>query len=194
MEYLEAAKKQCERLVVGVTNPDTKSLTFHAADPKRSKSENNPFSYFLRHEMIDSSLREAGWESASFAIVPADVTDISRVGVFLPDAAETTVFITVYDGWGEEKAKRLRDIGYRVEILWRRDMSSRFTSGTEVRRRMLQNEPWEHLVPSGVAYHLNRFNSTLALKHPHKECVAGRAHDDAGQLEARRAENGKRPL
>jgi hypothetical protein len=151
MEYLETARARCERLIVGITNPDISSLNFHTADPNRSKLESNPFSYFLRYEMIDQSLRGAGWESQSFAIVPADVADIGKLGAFLPPQSETTVFITIYDEWGEEKIRRLQDLGYLVEVLWRRSMSDRLTSGSEVRRRMRENEPWKHLVPSGVA-------------------------------------------
>lgn len=155
MEYLEAAKARCERLVVGITNPDILSLNFHTADPNRSKTENNPFSYFLRYEMIDLSLRDAGWESHSFAIVPADIADLDRLGAFLPPQAETTVFITIYDEWGEEKVRRLRDLGYIVEVLWRRSMAERLTSGSELRRRMRENESWKHLVPSGVVLRLD---------------------------------------
>lgn len=156
MEYLEAAKRQCSRLVIGITNPDTSALTFHSADPKRSQPHNNPFSYFIRYEMVDQSLRDAGWAPDTFAIVPADVSDISRVGLFLPAPQNTTVFITIYDEWGEEKARRLRDLGYEVEILWRREMSQRLTSGTELRQLIRENKPWAHLVPAAVGVHLHR--------------------------------------
>jgi cytidyltransferase-like protein len=156
MEYLEAAKRACDRLIVGITNPDTSSLTYHQADPNRSKNESNPFSYFLRYEMIDQTLRDVSWPADSYAIVPADVADLSKVGMFIPPAARTTVFITIYDAWGEEKARRLSELGYTVEILWRRDMSQRVTSGTELRRLMQENRPWRHLVPPGVALHLDR--------------------------------------
>lgn len=156
MEYLEAARRACDRLVVGITNPDTSSLTYHPADPNRSENESNPFSYFLRYEMIDEALRDAGWPADHFAIVPADVADIGKVGAFLPPASSTTVFITVYDAWGEEKARRLEELGYKVEILWRRAMSQRVTSGTELRCLMRDSEPWRHLVPPGVALHLEK--------------------------------------
>ena len=156
VEYLEAARAECVRLVVGITNPDTAAMKFNAADPNRSKSESNPFSYFQRHEMIDAALRAAGWEPRSFAIVPADVADLSRVGAFLPEPQDTTVFITIYDAWGEEKARRLRDLGYQVHILWRRDMASRVTSGTEIRALMRRNESWRHLVPLAVAIYLEK--------------------------------------
>lgn len=162
MEYLEEAKRRCNRLVIGITNPDTSALTFHSADPRRSQPHNNPFSYFVRHEMIDASLLEAGWAPASFAIVPADVSDVARVGVFLPTPTHTTVFITIYDEWGEEKARRLAELGYSIDILWRRDMSQRLTSGTELRQLIRDNKPWTHLVPSPVATHLQRIGYASA--------------------------------
>ncbi|MGB0062860.1 MAG: adenylyltransferase/cytidyltransferase family protein [Terracidiphilus sp.] len=156
VEYLEAARNECDRLVIGITNPDIGSIRFNAADPNRSKSESNPFSYFERHEMIHAALRDFGWEPSAFAIVPADVADLSRVGVFLPDPAQTTVFITIYDAWGEEKAHRMSDLGYRVHILWRREMASRVTSGTALRTLMRRNEAWRHLVPPAIATYVDK--------------------------------------
>jgi len=180
MEYLEAAKRRCDRLVIGITNPDASSYKFHSADPKRSEPDNNPFTYFVRHEMIDETLRDSGWLPGTFAIVPADITDISRVGIFLPEIDHTTVFITVYDEWGDEKARRLASIGYRVEILWRRKMSERLTSGTELRRSLKSNTPWTHLVPPAVARYLNRAvtqgNAAIGTpKHPEHKLTSSAA-------------------
>jgi cytidyltransferase-like protein len=156
MEYLQKAKEGCERLVIGITNPDTASLIDETADPKRSRTENNPFTYVLRYEMIDQSVRDSGWTPEQYIITPAFLTEPDEMIAFFPPKHQTTVFITIYDSWGEEKAKRLEQSGYHVEILWRRDMSQRITSGTDIRRLMRSGEKWEHLVPSGVAAHLRR--------------------------------------
>lgn len=154
MEYLTAAYRLCERLIVGITNPDTSALTFHEADPKRSMRDSNPYSFFSRYEMIDAALRGVGWSAESYGIVPVDLDHEARLGVFLPPRDESTVFITIYDAWGEEKANRLRTLNYNVEVLWRREMSERVTSGTEIRARMLRGDPWQHLVPEPVARYL----------------------------------------
>ena len=161
VEYLEAACNECDRLVIGITNPDIGAITFNAADPNRSKSESNPFTYFERHEMIDAALRDFGWDPRVFTIVPADVADLSCVGVFLPDPAQTTVFITIYDAWGEEKARRMSDLGYRVHILWHRDMASRVTSGTALRAMMRCNDPWQHLVPPAIAAYIEKLGFAI---------------------------------
>lgn len=157
MEYLDAARRRCERLVVGITNPNVSAMTFNKADPRRSEQENNPFSYFVRHEMTDMALRGEGWDPGTFAIVPADVNDTAWVAAFLPPRARTTVFITVYDAWGDEKVQRLRDLGFEVDVLWRRAMSERLTTGSEIRQLMRGGGSWQSLVPRGVSSYLEQF-------------------------------------
>jgi nicotinamide mononucleotide adenylyltransferase len=122
----------------------------HAADPNRSKIESNPFSFFLRYEMIDRSLRELGWPAGSFAIVPADISDVGRVNVFLPNPSDSTFLVTIYDAWGEEKVRRLTELQYSVEVLWRRSMTERLTSGTALRKLMRENGAWQSFVPPAV--------------------------------------------
>jgi cytidyltransferase-like protein len=156
MEYFEAAKRGCRRLVIGITNPNVSALTFNEADPKRSQHDSNPFSYFIRHEMIDAALRADRWDPDTFAIVPADVNDLERACAFLPPPAMTRVFITIYDAWGDEKARRLGALGFEVEILWRRSMTERFTTGAAIRTLMRQGESWQSLVPKGVSQYFER--------------------------------------
>lgn len=161
MEYLEAAKHRCDRLVVGITSPEISDMTYNSADPKRSEQHNNPFSYFSRHEMIDLALRTEHWDPKTFAIVPADVNDLDRVAAFLPPPAQTRVFLTIYDSWGDEKARRLSDVGFVVEILWRRSMSERFTTGAVVRQLMREDGPWQSLVPTGITDYFERSRRAL---------------------------------
>lgn len=154
MEFLEAAKRRCDRLIVGVTNPDIRAMAFHAADPNRSKEGNNPFTFFQRLEMIESALLGVGWKPADFSILPADIADdeaMLALPGLLPDAARTIYLATIYDPWGEEKVSRMKNLGFNVEVLWRRSMAERVTSGTEVRRLMVSGGAWRHLVPAGVS-------------------------------------------
>ena len=154
MEFLDAAKRRCDRLIVGVTNPDIRDMAFHPSDPNRSKEGSNPFTYFQRLEMIESALRSAGWRAEDFSIIPADIADDEAVQALpgvLPDPGQTVVLATIYDEWGEEKVARMSKLGFSVEILWRRAMSQRATSGTEIRRLMAAGVEWHHLVPAGVA-------------------------------------------
>jgi cytidyltransferase-like protein len=150
LEYFEAARRRSERLIVGITNPDISALRHHHSDPNRSQRESNPFPYFVRHEVIEAALLGEGWNSETFAIVPADL-DTPRIGAFLPHPAQAKVFVTIYDAWGEEKLRRIADQGFEIEILWRRTMAERATSGSEIRQLMRTGQPWAHLVPTRAA-------------------------------------------
>lgn len=154
VEYLEAAKAACERLFIGITNPDNGPATIIEADANRSLTQNNPFSYIDRHLMIERSLLELGWTPSSYCIMAAPITDPARLASYLPTPAVSEFFVTIYDDWGEQKAREITALGYATTTLWRRTPDERFTSGTFVRNAMRNGEPWEHLVPSGVASYI----------------------------------------
>jgi cytidyltransferase-like protein len=171
IEYLEAAKSRCDQLVVGVTNPNTNALLPDDADPKRSLGENNPFSYFDRQQMVSASLIELGWQYDDFSIVPAPINTPDEMVPYLPSPSLSTVFITVYDDWGERKADLIRSLGYQVEILWRRKMTDRLTSGTAIRNAIRSGAPWQHLVPRAVARYLDQSGWVAALADETKQAA-----------------------
>ncbi len=125
LRYLAAAKERCDRLVVGITNPDPTPAGIVEADAARSRPENNPLTYLERHLMIEASLREDGWSPADYLLVAAPLTRPDRLMSYLPPPARSVVLLTVYDAWGEQKARELEALGYRTEILWRKDPAER---------------------------------------------------------------------
>lgn len=163
MEYLEAAASRCERLFIGITNPDIQGSEFVEADQERSKPSNNPFSYVDRHLMIEASLLASGWKAQSFCIVAAPITSPSRLRSYLPPPSDSECFVTVYDEWGDQKAQELESLGYPVTILWRRSHSDRVTSGTWIREAIRRGDPWQHVVPSEVASYIEEAELTLEL-------------------------------
>ncbi len=154
VEYLVAAKNRCERLFIGITNPDASAATIDEADAKRSRAENNPFTYIDRHLMIERALLELGWSSDSFCLMAAPITDPDRLASYLPSPAKSEFFVTIYDEWGEQKAREITALGYATTTLWRRTYDERFTSGTFVREAIRNNDQWEHLVPNAVARYI----------------------------------------
>ena len=70
MEYLLAAKKQCDRLIIGISNPDAGFIRTNIHDTNRSRPENNPFTYFERYEMIREAMLEFHVPREEFEIVP----------------------------------------------------------------------------------------------------------------------------
>lgn len=170
LEYLAAAKSRSERVIIGITNPNVGELRFHEADPQRSEAASNPFPYFARCLIIEAALTGDGWSPNDFMFVPANIDDPPALTPYLPDPAQSVIFVTVYDAWGEEKAQRLASIGFRVEILWRRSMRERLTSGTDIRGRLRNNCKWEHLVPVGAIGTL-REQARIFVKPVHPEVV-----------------------
>lgn len=51
---------------------------------------------------------------------------------------------------GRREEKILENIGCDVDVMWRRKPEERFTSGTEVRKRICEGRPWKDLVPEYV--------------------------------------------
>lgn len=156
VEYLEAAERRCGRLFIGVTNPDASKATIVEADTRRSLSCNNPFSYIDRHLMIEEALLGLGWPAESFCIMAAPITEPGRLATYLPPPKLSEFFATIYDKWGEQKAREICSLGYKTTVLWQRTYNERLTSGTFIRKAMRQGEPWQHLVPAGVARYITR--------------------------------------
>jgi cytidyltransferase-like protein len=158
LEYVEAARSRCSRLFVGITNPDPESRVSTDSDPARSLAGNNPFTFAERRTMIEHSLWDLGWTDRDFAIIPAPILQADRLKHYLPGPTETTVYLTVYDSWGEQKVQFMTALGYRVEVLWRRDHASRVASGTQIRKLLPLGDDWRSLVPGAVSQVLAKGN------------------------------------
>lgn len=156
MEYLLAAKERADYLIIGISDPDPTRSFFSMdtdkddpVEPFRDPGETCYFfTWFERFLMIREALGEAGIDRGSFDIVPFPVHFPKLLKYYIPMKAP--VFVTIYDEWGHEKAGLFRSLGFHVEVLWVREMTERFTTGSEVRRLISRDEEWEHLVPPAV--------------------------------------------
>ena len=148
MEYLLAGKARCQRLIIGISNPDATVTRFNSASPHRSQQSANPLTYFERYEMIRGSLLESGVPREEFDIVPFPVNCPELIFNSVP--REAKFYMTLYDQWSLEKKAMLERLGCDVEVMWQRTDAERLTSGTEVRDLIRAGKPWEHLVPPFV--------------------------------------------
>ena len=154
MEYLLAGKARCERLIIGISNPDATVTRFSSASPHRSLEEANPLTYFERYEMIRGSLLESGVSREEFDIVPFPVNCPELLFNYVPQKAK--FYMTLYDQWSLEKKAMLEGLGCAVEVMWQRTDADRLTSGTEVRERIRSGQPWAHLVPPFVYQYMTQ--------------------------------------
>ncbi len=161
MEYLLKAKEKCDFLIIGITDCDTERAYFNYNETLKTFDKNYllkpfrridnpvfPFTYYDRLKMIKSSLIDTGINANEFDIVPFPIHKIEFIKYYIP--LNAVIFATIYDSWGRKKIELFKKIGFNVEILWERDLNSRFTTGTEVRERIKNNQKWSHLVPNAV--------------------------------------------
>ncbi len=147
MKYLLAGKERCEHLVIGITNPDPSLTKDDSADPVRSSSAANPFTYYQRYCMIQETFREIGLLN-EISIVPFPVNFPELYSNYVP--MDATFFLTIYDEWGEKKRRMFEALGLTIEILWRKPLAEKGLSAGEIRHKIAVGEPWKHLVPPAV--------------------------------------------
>lgn len=146
LAYLRAAAARSERLLVGITNPDARSVSAEPADAERHLPAANPWSYTERLLMVEGAAREAGVE-VPVHVVPFPISDPALWPDYVP--AGTTHFIRLFSGWGLEKAARLRAHGFEVVVL--DEGAAKEVSGAQVRALLRADGDWRSLVPPAVA-------------------------------------------
>ena len=156
LKYVLAAKARCRLLVVGITNPDPDRTRQEASDPRRSRPENNPLTYFERYRLVTACLLEAGLNPRELAVVPFPINEPRLYAEYLPMNA--VFHMTVYDAWGRAKQARFAAMGLRVDVLWEKPETEKGITGTQVRERMRRGEPWEHMVPPVAVRLLKTFD------------------------------------
>lgn len=120
-------------------------VTIGIGSAQYSHTEQNPFTAGERYRMIAEALKEAGLKD--FYVVP--VEDLNRYSLWVSQVVSICpAFSRVYSN--NPYTRRLfLEAGYEVRDspLYNRDIYS----GTEVRRRILEGEDWESLVPPAVS-------------------------------------------
>lgn len=149
LEYLRLAAARSEELLVGITNPETDRAPEEAMAADRHRPEQNPYSYWQRMLMIEAVLESEGLDGR---IVPFPTSEPERLHAYLP--AGGTHYLRVFDAWGEEKVRRLKELGLDVVVL--QPGAEKILSASDVRAMMRDGGPWRDLVPSPVAHVLER--------------------------------------
>ncbi|RME21035.1 MAG: nicotinate-nucleotide adenylyltransferase [Deltaproteobacteria bacterium] len=146
LRYLRLAERRCERLIVGITNPDPSTIVPDERSSHRHRPEENPYTFFERLLMVDAVIAEEGIDRSRVHIVPFPIHHPERWRYYAPE--NTVMFVVAYSDWERSKAERLRRAGYRVELV---ESFEKGISGTEVRRLMREGGDWKRLVPASVA-------------------------------------------
>jgi nicotinamide-nucleotide adenylyltransferase len=162
LSYILSGKDLCKHLIVGVTNPDPGATAQDAADPARSKPENNPLTYYERACLVRSALLEAGLEHQEFTITPFPINFPELYKYYVP--MDAVFFLSIYDEWGKRKLALFEQAGLRTHVLREVNREHKGISGTEVRVRMIADQEWRSLVPPAVAFLLLAWDIPARLR------------------------------
>lgn len=153
--YVLEAKKQCKKIIVGVTSPENALLIREEIDPHRCNPTDNPFTFYERLCMIQAALLEAGLKREEFEIVPYPIERPEILYNYIPLTA--TSFFTIYDKWGYEKLHRLGELGYSTVVLF--DDHEKKMCSTDIRNAIVNGtNEWKKLVPNAVVEYLEENN------------------------------------
>jgi len=148
MEYLLAGKSRCDYLLIGITNPDLAMIKHTDSNPHRSKMSSNPFTFYERFQMTKGAMLEAGVRINEFDIVPFPINHPDHLFNYVPKCAK--YYMTIYDQWGIEKYELLKKLSCDTNVMWRKTNDEKVTSGSQIRRLIIDGKSWESLVPKFV--------------------------------------------
>ncbi|WP_297466907.1 nicotinamide-nucleotide adenylyltransferase [Thermococcus sp.] len=134
IKALEFVFSQVEEVIIGI------------GSAQASHTLKNPFTTSERMEMLIRALDEAGVKKRYYLIPLPDINFNAIWATYVVSMVPR--FDVVFTG-NSLVAQLFREKGYDVIVqpMFRKDI----LSATEIRRRMIEGEPWEELVPKSVA-------------------------------------------
>jgi len=149
--HLEAVKKILE---------ENDEVVIVVGSSQYSHTLQNPFTTGERITMIRLALNEAGIDHGKYWIIPVPDMHIHMIWVS-EVIGYTPNFDVVYTN--EPLTKRLfEEAGFRVKPIpfYKR----KIYSATEIRKRMLENNKWEELVPRTVAEFIKKIDGVKRIR------------------------------
>ena len=162
MEYLLAAKMRCNKLYIGLTNPDNTYVRETVNDENRSARSANPLTYYERCQMVRGALREFNVPDLEYEFIPFPINRPEYILQYAPQDA--VYYMGICDEWDEEKFKILRSLGLETEILWRREPEEKGVTASWISSCIATDEEWAHLVPKSVYEYLIGNDLDLRIK------------------------------
>lgn len=148
-DYLKAALLRCQRLIVGITNPEPSTIVVTATDDHRHREDANPYSFYLRARMIQETIASCpscSRRATNITIVPFPI-HTPAVWEHYVSGREVVQFMRLIDPWDHEKKVAFVAYGFAIDIL----DGERMMSGSEVRADIHSGiSHWWEKVPDGT--------------------------------------------
>jgi len=156
MSVIEETLKEVDELIIGVGSADQSHTNF------------NPFTSGERVLMLSKALREYKIDPSRYYIIPLE--DIACNSLWVGHVKMLTPpFRKVYSG--NSLVKQLFNENH-IEVVQLPLFNRKEYSGTEVRRRILNNENWEELLPKSVVKVINEIEGVKRIKNLNKKEVS----------------------
>ncbi|NJE13559.1 nicotinamide-nucleotide adenylyltransferase [Thermococcus sp. LS2] len=148
LKALEFIFKHVDELIIGIGSAQV------------SHTLKNPFTTSERMEMILRALDEAGIDRRRYMLIPLPDINFNAIWALYVESL-VPKFEVVFTG-NSLVAQLFRERGYKVIVqpMFRKDI----LSATEIRRRMIEGEPWEELVPKAVAKYIKEIKGVERIK------------------------------
>ena len=162
MEYILAAKMRCEKLYIGITNPDMLHAKSSKHDINRGTNAGNPLSYRERCALIRGALAEFGVLESQYEIIPFPISYPEYITQYAPEDA--VYYLGMYDEWDEEKYKTLKNLGLKIHVLWKKDIENKGTTGAMIRHLIATDQEWAKYVPKSVYAYMKEYELDKKVK------------------------------
>ena len=162
LKYLLSGKQLCRHLVIGITNPDPSMVRRETVDPNRSTFIANPLTYYERYVLIHSVMQENDIDLNDLSIVPLPINKPDLYQYYVP--LDAVFFLSIYDDWGRKKLNYFESMGLKTHVIRKVSIEEKGISASEIRKFMMNNQPWEHLVPKSIAHLMKQWKIPERLK------------------------------
>ena len=168
LKYLLTGKQLCRHMVVGITNPDPSMVRQETADPNRSSLTANSLTYYERYILIHSVMQENDINLSDLSVVPLPINRPDLYKYYVP--LDAVFFLSIYDDWGKKKLSYFESLGLKTHIIKEVSLEEKGISASEIRNFMINNQPWEHLVPKRLAHLMKQWKIPARLKKLNQSC------------------------
>ncbi len=120
----------------------------------------NPFSYEERRSMIKTSMEMEGIDASRYSVHPID--DIHNYPKWVAHVKESIPHFDLVYSRSELTKRLFEEAGMIVKEPYLYDRER--YSGTEIRRRMIEGEDWQELVPEGTYQIIQDINGVSRIR------------------------------
>lgn len=167
------ALSRAEQVLIGITNPDVRSLQPAPESDHRHLPAANPFTWLERLVFIEAALEHHGVARSRYTITPFPLDAPETWSAYMP--AGTPQLVRIFSDWEREKSRRLAAGDYPV-IELQGDPLHR-VSASDIRAAMARRDgTWRELVPAGTRARLEAIGDDELCRR----CAATPRNGDQG--------------